>query len=151
MADCHSFCDWQTDPEVMKYSDQPARTRQEALARLAESVAQQAEGERQKYFLAVVLKANDEVIGDVGITLNDRGTGDMGWFLRRSFWGKGYATEAVRQLIDYSLGELGLLRLFASCHRENKASERIMIKCGFKFFTSSPNRVFYFLDRPSHL
>jgi ribosomal-protein-alanine N-acetyltransferase len=147
MADCGPYCEWQTDPEVMKFSDRPVCSRQEAVAHLVESVAQQVTSERRKYFMAVVLRDTDEMIGDVGLTLSDRGSADIGWFLRRPYWGRGYATEAALQLIHYAMVELNLTKIFASCHRENKASERIMIKCGFKLFTSSPTRLFYLLER----
>ncbi|OGV45260.1 MAG: hypothetical protein A2X46_14750 [Lentisphaerae bacterium GWF2_57_35] len=147
MADCRPYCEWQTDPEVMKFADKPVQSKEEALAGLVESVAQQADGERRKYFMAVVLKGSDEMIGDVGITRNERGFGDMGWFLRRAYWGKGYATEAVLLLIQYAAERLNLKKIFASCHRANKASERIMIKCGFTLFTSNEGRLYYMLDK----
>ena len=58
---------------------------------------------------------------------------ELGYRLRRSAWGKGYATEASRALIDKGFRELGVRRVFASTMVVNAASRRVMEKAGLKF------------------
>jgi RimJ/RimL family protein N-acetyltransferase len=58
---------------------------------------------------------------------------ELGYRLRRSAWGKGYATEGSRALIDKGFQELGVERVFAMTMVVNKASRRVMEKAGLKF------------------
>ena len=49
-----------------------------------------------------------------------------------SYGGKGYATEAVRALIDIAFGRLGLRRLHAECFYDNEPSWRLMERVGMR-------------------
>ena len=55
----------------------------------------------------------------------------LGFYLSRAEWGRGYATEAGRALIEYAFGSLGVLRIHAGVHRENARSRRVIEKLGF--------------------
>jgi len=55
---------------------------------------------------------------------------EVGWRLAFDYWGKGYATEALRRI--QGLGhDLGLKRMSAQCHPDNVASRHVLEKCGF--------------------
>jgi RimJ/RimL family protein N-acetyltransferase len=58
---------------------------------------------------------------------------ELGYRLRRSAWGKGYATEGSRALIEKGFADLGVRRVFASTMVVNVASRRVMEKAGLKF------------------
>jgi RimJ/RimL family protein N-acetyltransferase len=58
---------------------------------------------------------------------------ELGYRLRRSAWGKGYATECSRALIEKGFVELGVRRVWASTMVVNVASRRVMDKAGLKF------------------
>jgi RimJ/RimL family protein N-acetyltransferase len=58
---------------------------------------------------------------------------ELGYRLRRSAWGKGYATEGSRALIDKGFSELGVQRVVASTMVVNAASRRVMEKAGLRF------------------
>ena len=49
------------------------------------------------------------------------------------YWGRGYATEAARALIDHAFGELGYERLAGRARVSNPASRRVLEKCGFQW------------------
>ena len=49
-----------------------------------------------------------------------------------SYWGQGFATEAIISTTKYSFRTLGLKKLMASCHIDNIASKKIFINSGFK-------------------
>ena len=55
---------------------------------------------------------------------------ELGYRLRRSAWGKGYATEGSRALIQKGFTELGVRRVFAWTMAVNTASRRVMEKSG---------------------
>ena len=50
--------------------------------------------------------------------------------LGRPFWGRGYATEAARAVIEYGFSVLNLHRIYAMHFSRNPASGRVMEKCG---------------------
>ena len=58
-------------------------------------------------------------------------------------WGRGYATEAARALVDYGFGEIGLLRIVALIVPDNARSRRVAEKCAMTL--EGPGR-FYGLD-----
>ena len=58
---------------------------------------------------------------------------ELGYRLRRSAWGNGYATEGSRALIDKGFAELGVERVVASTMVVNAASRRVMEKAGLRF------------------
>ena len=58
---------------------------------------------------------------------------ELGYRLRRSAWGKGYATEGSRALIRKGFTELGVQRVVAETMTVNVASRRVMEKAGLKY------------------
>lgn len=58
---------------------------------------------------------------------------ELGYRLRRSAWGKGYATEGSRALIQKGFSELGVQRVVASTMVVNVASRRVLEKAGLMF------------------
>jgi RimJ/RimL family protein N-acetyltransferase len=58
---------------------------------------------------------------------------ELGYRLLRSDWGKGYATEGSRALLDKAFAELGVDRVVASTMAVNVASKRVMEKAGLRF------------------
>ena len=77
--------------------------------------------------------ARGRLIGLCGL---DRGRGEdpeIGYWLGVPHWGQGYATEAVRALIDHTFADLALERLEAGARVANPASRRVLEKCGFQW------------------
>jgi len=58
---------------------------------------------------------------------------ELGYRLLRSAWGKGYAAEGSRALVDKAFGELGAERVRAETMTVNVASRRVMEKAGLKY------------------
>ena len=53
---------------------------------------------------------------------------EVGYVLRKNFWGQGLATEVVGALLDFGFGKLGLKRIVGVTMPENKASARVLEK-----------------------
>lgn len=70
---------------------------------------------------------------------------ELGYRLKKSAWGKGYATEASRAVIDKGFHELGVRRVFATTMTVNVGSRRVMEKAGLQFvrtfFMEWPDRI----------
>ncbi|MFY0022190.1 GNAT family protein, partial [Acinetobacter baumannii] len=56
---------------------------------------------------------------------------EIGYWLAEPFWGQGIATEAVRQLVEYTFYYFDIVRLYAEVFETNKASMRVLEKNGF--------------------
>ena len=80
---------------------------------------------------AVVLRESMKLIGAIGLTI-DRSAqkGELGYWIGRSFWGRGYCTEAATAVLDYGFMALGLNRISAGHFARNPASGRVMEKIG---------------------
>ena len=82
--------------------------------------------------LAVTLAAG-ELIGGIGLRLNaQHGGAELGYWIGRPFWRRGYATEAAGAMLDYGFAQLGLRRIAARHFGSNPASGRVMVKIGMK-------------------
>ena len=58
---------------------------------------------------------------------------DVGYRLLPKYWGKGYATEACKASLKYAFEIMNLNEVIGACHEENKASRRVLEKCGLSF------------------
>jgi RimJ/RimL family protein N-acetyltransferase len=86
---------------------------------------------------AIVEHNSQDVIGYCGLfyfpDVNGQPEVEIGYRLRRSAWGNGYATEAVRAVRDYAFDILGLKRLIAIIDPANVASVDVAKKVGMKY------------------
>jgi len=55
---------------------------------------------------------------------------EVGYRLRHGAWGRGFATEAARELVRYGFDDLGLQRIIGVTHPDNLASQRVLQKIG---------------------
>ena len=73
------------------------------------------------------------VIGAVNLDIESQNlVGSLGYALARRHWGKGLMPEAVRAVIDWAFGELGLARVFSLADLRNERSWRVMEKVGMR-------------------
>jgi len=61
---------------------------------------------------------------------------ELGYRLKKSFWGKGFATEMSKKLLDKAFRELNAKTVFAMAIKENSASVNVMVKLQMKFHSS---------------
>jgi RimJ/RimL family protein N-acetyltransferase len=72
-------------------------------------------------------------IGVVGIDWRQADAPELGYWLGVEHWGKGFATEAARALIDFTFEEFDIEQLIAGARVTNPASRNILEKCGFQW------------------
>ncbi|CAL2104297.1 Acetyltransferase (GNAT) domain-containing protein [Tenacibaculum sp. 190130A14a] len=78
--------------------------------------------------LGVFEDGQDELIGLVAFLTNDEGDRELGYRFRKPYWGKGYATEITKRMIDFSFSELKLDKITADVWVENIASNKVLSK-----------------------
>ncbi|NOZ43349.1 MAG: GNAT family N-acetyltransferase, partial [Alphaproteobacteria bacterium] len=62
---------------------------------------------------------------------------EIGWRLKKKFWGQGYATEGATMLYDFARKQPGVKKIFATALPENIASHKIMTKIGMKYIKTA--------------
>jgi RimJ/RimL family protein N-acetyltransferase len=87
---------------------------------------------RQPGEATFVILLDDEPIGACGVEPRESDA-EIGYWLGVPYWGRGYATEAVRAVIDHAFGDLGHDTLQAGARVSNPASRRVLEKCGFQW------------------
>jgi RimJ/RimL family protein N-acetyltransferase len=83
--------------------------------------------------LAIVLAQTQDFIGVIGLDFNvpdDRA--ELGYWIGKPYWGRGYGTEAARAVVQYAFEELQLNKIVAHHFARNPASGRVMEKLGMK-------------------
>lgn len=78
---------------------------------------------------------NEKVhVGGIGVRIDQFRTyiGEIGYFVDEKYWGKGIATCALKELEKFIISKLTLHRIEIRVAKENKASQRIAVKCGYK-------------------
>ena len=123
-----------TDPEVTKYVGGPREV--SALCDHFEQYAADPErffAQEHECWWSVIDLSSRAFAGLCALIWKDvegRTETELGYFLFRQFWGRGYAGEAVRAVISYAFGGLGLPSLVAIIHPDNKASRAVAKRLG---------------------
>lgn len=81
-----------------------------------------------------ILNEEGEIVGTVIVSGIDfrNGTAEIGYFLGREYWNRGYASEAVKLTLEYCFRYLNLRKVYARTYENNMASIRVLEKNGFK-------------------
>ena len=80
----------------------------------------------------VIIKDGRENAGYVQLCPIDGGKWEIGYHIAKKYTGRGYATEAVRAFLPVIAQKLGLSEIYGICLADNKASEAVMLRCGFE-------------------
>ncbi len=130
-ADFEDFYALNSNTDVLRYI-RPVKNKEACIAflndQLQDYIAEPAMG---RWFVAE--KDTNRLIGTFSI-LYMQGDVDyhIGYALMPQEWGKGYATELLNEGIQYFLGNFNTSRLFAITQPENIASEKVLVKTGFR-------------------
>ncbi len=120
-------------PSVWSYSTfVPVQSIGEAEHLLNEQIV--SRGREKGRFLALYQRDNYQFIGEAGIISINRNANryEIGYNLLPEFWNQGFATEIAAKLVIHVINDLKFERVEALVLSDNKASCRVMEKCGFK-------------------
>lgn len=137
MEDALAMFDMDSDPEVHRYlGKNPVKTMseiEEAILFIRKQYVDYGIGR-----WAIVDKTTGEFVGWGGLkyrtdtVIGHTGFHDVGYRLRRKFWGMGYATESAKASVKYAFEELKLDAVYAMADVENAASRNALLKTGLK-------------------
>lgn len=87
------------------------------------------------YTFAIERRACPGLVGAIGLMLQSAADtqAELGYWIARSYWGNGFATEAARRVIAFGFSDLGLDLIWACLFAENQASRRVLEKAGLGY------------------
>jgi len=109
-------------------------------------IAYVSQGHKNKtrYVFSIIFRESEEFIGEVSLHLDSqKNVAQLAYWIGEPFWSRGIATEATRAVIEFGFAKLNLDIIFAECHMENKASEKVLLNNGMKKTTLQGNVVQY--------
>jgi aminoglycoside 6'-N-acetyltransferase len=136
LADVPAIVRFRDDPEVARYQSWDRYSEADAQALVA-SVSDGRPGTAGEWFQwGIELAAGPgagALIGDCGLkTHDDPRLGDIGYTLGRAHQRQGYASEAVRRIVDLAFTSLGMHRISASIDADNHASLALCERLGMR-------------------
>jgi len=126
---------YSADPEVTRYQPWGPNGPEQSRAFVEQVAIAVQVVPRTEYQLAITLRDGGQLMGTGALWLRnpDHGQGEIGYFLHRVHWGRGYATEAALLLLGFGFGDLALHRIAATCDPRNTASARVLEKVGMTY------------------
>jgi RimJ/RimL family protein N-acetyltransferase len=133
LDDAKLLIDLNSNPNVIRYVDDgPVKDLDEAKKILTDIIFPQYPNKMGRW--AVHLKATDEFIGWCGLKyVKEADEVDLGYRFFEQYWGKGYATEAAKAVLDYGVYTLKLKNIIARAAKANVASIHVIKKLGFAY------------------
>jgi ribosomal-protein-alanine N-acetyltransferase len=119
--------------DVVQYMLLPLCSREDSEKFLRDSLLESPSDPWRSIVRAISDCASGNLVGLCGlVVLRGAEEGEIWYLVNPEFWGRGIATEAVKQLLDFGFAELALHRIWASCLPENPASARVLQKIGMR-------------------
>lgn len=133
-CDLDQFTELNADPVIMEHL--PKVLSKNETAHFIERLQNHYKQYGHCYFATEILETG-EFIGFIGMAYQVYPTDftpavDIGWRLKQSSWGNGYATEGAKRNLEYAFNDLKLDRVISTCTVDNTNSENVMKKIGMK-------------------
>lgn len=133
LEDKYELFDYRSDSEANKYQGWIPKTIEEVEVFIGNTAKQI--NEPQTWFqCAIIEKTTQNLIGDLGVHFigSENKQAEIGCTLHKDFQNKGYATEALKKMINYLFSELNKHRIIASIDPKNINSIRLVERIGFR-------------------
>jgi ribosomal-protein-alanine N-acetyltransferase len=126
------YVNWLNDGEINRYLE--ARFGVPYTMESVKSFVETQWKDPNTHMFAIMLKEGGVHIGNIKVgPINvHHKFADVGIVVgEKSFWGKGYGTEAIKLASKYAFEKLGLHKLIAGCYAPNVSSEKAFLKAGY--------------------
>lgn len=135
--DVQGILELDSDPEVHRYlGEKPIKSIEESESIIRYIRNQYEEDGMGRW--AVIDKMTNEFIGWSGLKYEkevreEMHYYDLGYRLKKKFWGKGIATETALESLKYGFQKMDLKEIYAGAHVENIASNKVLQKVGLTY------------------
>ena len=120
------------DAEVRKFFPDGTQTKAQTRQRIKEFMSF-----FEKYGLLALLYLTDYLMSSLvvgGFGRIETGEIEVGYLIARKFWGKGYASEALKALLNWSKSHINADYIIAFAPMDHTASHRVMEKCSMEYY-----------------
>jgi ribosomal-protein-alanine N-acetyltransferase len=132
------FEGWESDPEVAKYMTWTSHNDINKTIDWLKFETNQIEKD-DWYRFALIEKETRQLVGTGLIYYSHEVLcWTIGYNLAKKCWGKGYTTEAMKEILKFAKEELGIKEMIGGYAKENPASENVMRKLGFQYEKDIP-------------
>ena len=139
-TDADSLYEYAKDPAVGPIAGWPPHQSKEESLDVIRNVLNGAE------CYAVCEKGRDKPIGAVELMLHGHSSNteredecELGYWLGKPFWGRGYMPEAARELLRRGFEDLGMRKVWCGYYNGNVKSKRVQEKLGFQYHHTCEN------------
>ncbi|MGA8479550.1 MAG: GNAT family protein [Chthoniobacterales bacterium] len=131
-TDVEAVASYSTKPEFIRFLPLPPQTMESAAEFVGQAVANGQPDPKGDWLFAIQIREEPRLIGiiRIGVRSVEHRQGDLGYAVHPDHWGKGYATEALRRILEFGFEDLSLERIWATADIRNVASWRVMEKAG---------------------
>jgi len=133
--DVEAFASYRSDPEVARLQDWDCPYPVSEARKFIASLDRLAPGTPGTWFqFAVSLASAGTLIGDAALRTGrtDARQAELGFTFARAHQGQGYATEAVRAVVQYAFANLAMHRVFSRTDARNSRAQRLLERVGFR-------------------
>ena len=128
VEDAEAIFAWASDPDVNKFMIYPLHENTDVTR---EWLKTRDINGKDEFDLGFVLKETGELIGQGGLFYHeDLDAWEVGYNLRKDYWGQGLVPEAIQAIIDYVDKEKGIRAIVGEFAKDNMKSQRVMEKLG---------------------
>lgn len=134
-GDVDAVYSYRSRPDVAEYLfDAPMNHEECAEAVRSRSSQIALSGEGDKILLAIERIEDSRLIGEVSLIWRSvaNAQAEIGYILHPDAHGRGFATEAMRELLHFAFDTVGIHRVYARCDARNIASARVMQRLGMR-------------------
>src|ERR1043165_4404489 len=119
-TDLPIFFESHLDPDAIRMASFPSRNRESFMTHWGRIMVDDS-------VLIKTILFNGDIAGNI-VCFQQLGEREVGYWLGKEFWGKGIASQALTQFLDF----IETRQLYAHVVKHNIASRRVLEKCGFK-------------------
>ena len=131
-SDLDVMIEMKTDDQMMRYT---SFGRAQSVEDIKKNLNKCIDDESKDHPLGVwgtELKSSGDFLGWFMLKKERHPFAELGYMIRKKYWGKGLTTKSVQLLLDYGFS-INLQKICAVTDPENKASIRVLEKTGFLF------------------
>ncbi|SPE42920.1 putative Uncharacterized N-acetyltransferase YnaD [Candidatus Sulfopaludibacter sp. SbA3] len=131
-SDVASVHELLSDWEIVRHMLFPLCSQQESGEFIRDAI-DQPDSAPWRSIVRAITDASSELVGLCGIViLRGAEEGEIWYLIKPEYWGRGLATNAAAELIEFGFTELALHRIWACCLPENPASAKVLEKIGMR-------------------
>ncbi len=133
LGDARDFYEMNGDDETMRYTGEDSFKSVEDAREFLDNHINSPESQYRKRLgrMTATRRGDGAFLGFVGLKEVD-GAIDLGYRLKREYWGKGYGTELARAMLKHAFETLELDEVIANVHEQNIGSQQVAQRCGMR-------------------